>query len=80
MTRLTARNIEMADEATIEVMRNLTVAQKLALFDSLGRSAVARTRMAIIHQHPEWDAEQVRVELGRRIRGEYGRERQLSQG
>ena len=66
MTRLTPRNVELADDATIEMCRAMTGEQKRRASAALFRFALRRLTDHLRHHHPDWTDEQIRREIVRR--------------
>ena len=69
MTRLTDRNIELADDDTIAMCRRMTGGEKRrqagALFRMTRRLLATRLRK----EHPEWDDAELTRQLFRRLHG-----------
>jgi hypothetical protein len=57
------------DDQMAEVYRNKTPAQKLAIAHGMWRYARGRIEAAVRWQHPDWDEQQVRREVSRRLLG-----------
>jgi len=67
MTRLTRRNIELADDDAMAMFRRMTPAQKLRVMSGMYASAYKWVDAAVRHQHPDWSEQQVRREVARRL-------------
>lgn len=77
--RLDEGQIELMDAAMVEVYRQKTPAQRIAICDSMWRFAEQVTRAGIRNQYPEWSHEQVEQEAVRRLsRGTVGTAEQSS--
>jgi hypothetical protein len=67
MTRLTDRNIELADEPMIRLSRTLTREQRRAMASGMFELAKQRLRDHLHSRHPDWDEQTLHRELVRRI-------------
>lgn len=66
--RLDPGQIEVMDEAMVEIYRRMDSAQRLAVAHGMWRYARQRLEAAVRWQHPEWEAPSVSREVGRRLR------------
>ena len=64
-TRL--QTFEMIDDRVAEALRHKTDAQRLRSVDAFWNSARAILKAAIRTEHPDWNLDQVNVEVARRI-------------
>lgn len=62
--------IEVIDEATAQMFRKMSGAQKLAMLDQMWQFAVTLTRAAVRQQHPDWNEPAVARETARRLSGD----------
>lgn len=70
MTRLTDRNIELADAASIEMFRNRTPEDRRRIASGMFDMAKARLTDHLRHRHPEWDEQTLQREVIKRIQHE----------
>jgi hypothetical protein len=61
------RNIEVIDDATAAMYRAMTPAQTVAIACDAHDTARAMTAARVREQHPDWPADRVRLEVGRRL-------------
>jgi pterin-4a-carbinolamine dehydratase len=61
--------IEPEAPGVIEALRRMSEVERFKQAMALNRSVRRIARAGIIHQHPEWNQEQVDAELTRRIQG-----------
>ena len=61
------RRIEVMDDRTAEVMRRMTPEQKIQAIDELWEFGRALVEGGVRHMHPDWDDNQVRREVVRRM-------------
>jgi hypothetical protein len=64
---LDPRQVEVIDDAMVEVIRHLTPAQKLAQAHAMWRYARQRVEAAVRWQHPNWAESDLRHEISRRM-------------
>jgi hypothetical protein len=64
---LDPRQVEVIDDAMVEVLRRLTPAQKLAQAHAMWRYARQRVEAAVRWQHPDWNESALREEISRRM-------------
>lgn len=62
-----ARNIEIVDDAMAEVLRRMTVGQRLAAANRMWISARKAIGHMLRSDHPEWTCEQIEWETTRRM-------------
>ena len=74
MTRLTARNVELADAESIAAFRRMTDAQKVRTMSGMYESARRWVSSAVRQDHPDWPEDRRRAEVNRRMRGEVSRD------
>lgn len=67
LDRSELHRIEVVDDATAEVMRGMTGAEKLCLAWDLFDSARRMLTTSLRTRHPEWDTARVQVEVMRRM-------------
>jgi len=67
MTRLIEQNIELADEAAIEIARAMTPAQKLKAMSRMHVFVREWISEAARQDHPEWPESCIRIEIMRRL-------------
>lgn len=65
--RVDPRNIEVPDDATVEMYRHKSGPEKLRILDAMYRSAVRFARGGVLADHPDWTPEQVERETIRRV-------------
>lgn len=70
MTRLTDRNIELANEASIEMFRSRTPEERRRIASGMFDMAKARLVDHLRHRHPDWDAQTLHREGIKRIQRE----------
>lgn len=58
---------DIPDDAMVEVLRKMTPAQRLAVANRMWVSARKSLEYMLRSDHPDWDDEQVRQELSRRM-------------
>ena len=61
------RNIELSDDATIEMYRAKSGPEKLRILDAMYHSAREMIRAGVETEHPEWPPEQIDRETVRRL-------------
>ena len=61
------RDIEAIDDATAAMFRAMTPAQTVAISCDAHDTATAMTAAQVRGQHPDWPADCVRAEVGRRL-------------
>lgn len=61
--------VELMDPMMVEVMREKTPAQRLAIAFRMWDSARLIVKGGVQYQHPEWDDEAVEREIAIRMRG-----------
>ncbi len=64
---LDPRRIEVMDDRVAEIMRRLTLDQKLKMLDDMRQFAWTVSEAGVRHFHPEWSDGQVRTETLRRV-------------
>jgi hypothetical protein len=67
MSRLTPRNIELADDDAIAMFRRMSFADKLRVMNSMYNSARKWVDASVRRQHPGWSEAQLRREIARRL-------------
>lgn len=67
MTRLTPRNVEFADDISIQIFRRMTGERKRSVASHMFRAARERLQAHLRSRHPDWTDEQVNREAIRRI-------------
>lgn len=67
MTRLTDRNIELADAASIEMFRTMTAEQKFQSMSRMHAFARRWVETAVREAHPNWSEADIRREIARRL-------------
>ena len=60
-------HIEVMDDATAEMLRGKTTVEKLAMAFAMNRTARQLIAGGVRWQHPDWNDEQVRLEVIRRM-------------
>ena len=63
------RRIEVIDDATAEMYRRMTPGQRLRIGLRAGGAARRMVEAGVRHQNPEWNSDQVREEVLRRMAG-----------
>jgi hypothetical protein len=58
---------DMPDEVMVEVLRNMTPVQRLTVGNNMWVSARRGIEYMLRSDHPDWDDEQVRREVARRM-------------
>jgi hypothetical protein len=61
--------IEVIDEDLADVLRSKTPREKVQMIDAANRTARLLAAAGIRFQHPNWNEEQVRAEVIRRVCG-----------
>jgi hypothetical protein len=61
------RNIEIVDDAMAEVLRRMTVGQRLAAANRMWLSARKAINHMLRFEHPEWTSEEIARETTRRM-------------
>ena len=61
------RDIEVMDDATAAMFRAMTPAQTVAIACDAHDTATAMTTARVRESHPDWPADRVRLEVGRRL-------------
>jgi Rv0078B-related antitoxin len=59
--------IEVVDDTVADVLRNKSVAERLAIVDGLRRLAREVIRANVAREHPEWSEAQFRRQVARRM-------------
>jgi hypothetical protein len=62
-----ARRIEVPDEAVVELLRRMTVGERLAVANRMWVSARNAVEQIVRSEHPEWTKQQLQQEIGRRM-------------
>ena len=70
MTRLTDRNIELADDAAIAMFRTRTPEERRRMASGMFDMVKARLTDHLQHRHPEWDKQTLQREVVKRIQRE----------
>lgn len=72
MPKIQPHQIELLDDAMVEVIRRMTPTERLARIFEM--NATARLRLAghFATRHPEWTPDQVAAAVARRMLGESG--------
>ena len=65
--RLDPKRYEMMDDAMVEVLRNKSVDEKLAMLDGLWRMARDLIQSKLWLDHPDWSGDQIARETARRL-------------
>jgi len=65
--RLDPGQIEVVDDATAEILRHKTPAERLAMVFALWTSTRDKLRVHVRKIHPDWDDERVNREVARRL-------------
>jgi len=60
-------DIEVIDDVTAAMFRAMTPAQTVAIACDAHDTATAMTAARVRQQHPDWPADRVRLEVGRRL-------------
>ncbi|MFO0943824.1 MAG: hypothetical protein U0930_24065 [Pirellulales bacterium] len=60
-------SFEVIDDQTAEILRRKTDFQRLRSVDAFWNSARAVLKAAIRTEHPDWDQQQIQMEVARRI-------------
>jgi hypothetical protein len=58
---------DVPDDATVEVLRRMTPLQRLTVANNMWVGARKAIECMLRSDHPDWDDEQVRREIGRRM-------------
>ncbi len=61
------RNLELLDDAMAQVLREKTVAQRLAIGNSLWIYARDLMQSVLRQEHPEWSDEEIQRQVARRM-------------
>jgi hypothetical protein len=61
------RNLELLDDAMAQVLREKTVAQRLAIANSLWIYARDLMHAVLRQEHPEWSDEEIQRQVARRM-------------
>ena len=61
------RNLELLDDAMAQVLREKTVAQRLAIGNSLWIYARDLMQSVLRQEHPEWSDEEIQCQVARRM-------------
>ncbi|MBP86194.1 MAG: hypothetical protein CMJ64_05680 [Planctomycetaceae bacterium] len=67
--RLDAGQIEVLDDAMVEVLRKKTPAERVEMISAAHRTARGLVEGGVRDQYPSWDDEQVEAEVRRRLLG-----------
>jgi len=70
MTRLTVRNIELADAASIEMFRRRKPEERRRIASGMFDMAKSRLIDHLRHRHPEWDEQRLHHAVIKRIQRE----------
>ncbi len=62
-----SRQWEMMDDAMVEILRQKTVAERLAIVDGMWRSAQKMVSAILKQEHPEWTDEEIRRKVAERL-------------
>ena len=65
--RLDHGQIEVIDDAMVEVLRKKSPAERVEMINAAHRTARRLLSAGIRHQYPDWDDHQVEVEVRRRL-------------
>ncbi|NOT01396.1 MAG: hypothetical protein HOP29_12295 [Phycisphaerales bacterium] len=65
--RLDDGQIEVMDDATAEMLRAKTGAERIAMADAFFRFARDGIRIRLREEHPDWDDARVNAEVARRL-------------
>ena len=65
--RLDHGQIEVLDDALADVLRRCTPAERIEMIAAAHRTARHLISAAVRHRHPDWDDQQVAVEVLRRM-------------
>jgi hypothetical protein len=65
--RLDPGQIEVLDDAMVEVLRKKTPAQRVAMIGAAHRTAKLMIAASVKRQHPDWDDAAVAREVARRL-------------
>lgn len=63
------RRIEVLDDAIIEVLKQKTPAERLAMVFAANRTMRLRLEGHLRTRHPDWNPEQIQAEIARRMLG-----------
>jgi len=61
--------VELMDPMMVEIMRNKTPAQRLAIAFRMWDSARLIVKGGVMYQHPDWSDKEVQQEISLRMRG-----------
>jgi hypothetical protein len=67
--RLDRGQIEVMDDVLVEVLRQKTPAQRVAMIDAAHRTARHLIAAGVRQQYPDWDESDVATEVIRRLSG-----------
>ena len=67
MMRLDQGQIEVVDDMMAEVLRRKTPAERMAIGNSLWRSARQLLMASVRDRHPDWDARRIQEEVAKRF-------------
>ena len=70
--KIDPRNIEVIDEKTVEFFSKKTGGQRMLMAAQMFETARMLIRSNIVSIHPDWNEEQIRKELYRRLGSEPG--------
>lgn len=65
--RLDPGQIEVLDDASADVLRCKTPAERIEMIAAAHRTARQLMAAGVRHQHPEWEEQQVQAEVLRRL-------------
>ena len=66
---LDSSRIEVPDDAVVEVLRRLTPGERLVIANRMWVSARKTVEFIVRQAHPDWNEQQVRQEVARRMLG-----------
>lgn len=69
MPAIDPRNIEVMDPAQAAILREKSMAERVAMIGAANRTARALVAAGIRVTHPDWSDEQVQAEVARRMAG-----------
>ena len=70
--KIDPRNIEVIDDESVEILKKMTGAQRMIAAAKMFDTAKALTRANIKMNHPDWNEEQIKKEVLRRLGNEPG--------